>query len=108
MKINEILRKGRRGYNRVLTLEEKESMDADSFGYLLGLYHIGSVDHIKLENLIDNCITIAVNSRERLEIEKTKRIVNILLFYDRSIDHLGDVIPFLGILDDFYENDIVH
>ena len=106
--LREMIEGRKENYNRVLTRDEQKSLDADSFGYLLGLYRIGTINHVKLESLIDSCIAIAVNNREMLKLEKTKRIVNILLFFDNALEKVGEIVPFLGILDDGYENDIVN
>ncbi|MBW6515231.1 MAG: DUF494 family protein [Candidatus Cloacimonetes bacterium] len=69
-------------YNRILTPEERKLLDTDSFGYLLSLYQIGTIDTIKLEQYIDYCLTIAYYEKEKLSLERTKKIVSMLLFCD--------------------------
>ena len=69
-------------YNRILTPEERKLIDADSFGYLLSLYRMGTIDSIKLEQYIDYCLSIAYYEEEQLSLERTKRIVNLLLYCD--------------------------
>ena len=92
-------------YNRVLTPEEKKLLDTESFGYLLSLYQIGTIDSIKLEKYIDYCLSIAYYEQERLFLERTKRIVSMLLFCDNMFIMNRD---FVSLFKEFEEDITVY
>ena len=92
-------------YNRVLTPEEKKLLDTESFGYLLSLYQIGTIDSIKLEKYIDYCLSIAYYEQERLSLERTKRIVSMLLFCDNMFIMNRD---FVSLFKEFEEDITVY
>ena len=92
-------------YNRVLTPEEKKLLDTESFGYLLSLYQIGTIDSIKLEKYIDYCLSIAYYEQERLSLERTKRIVSMLLFCDNMFIMNRD---FISLFKEFEEDITVY
>ena len=97
--IEKIVNLDKKGYNRILSLDEKAMLNPESFGYLLSLYHYGSIDHIKLEKLIFGCFYIALRREEPLSLSITKSLVNMLLFYDNGFLFSRELLPYLISLD---------
>lgn len=91
----------KKSYNRILTSEESENIDTEAFGYLLSLYNYGTVDHLKLEKLIYCCLYLAEKNDEKLSLNRTKSLVNLLLFYDNSVMSVKELIPWLNRQDDY-------
>ncbi len=98
-----------RTYNRILTPEEKGLMDAESFGYLLSLYLIGTIDSIRLEKFIDHSLSIAFHERQKLSLERTKRIVNMLFFFEGTSLRSKDFVAlFREFEEELNEHDVLH
>ncbi len=106
--VEHIINSKKKNYNRILTSEEKEYLETDSYGYLLSLYYHGTIDDVKLENLIHCCISIAVKLDEQLSLKKTKSLVDKLLFHDNVLFHIQELIPFLNIIIEQTESEIVN
>jgi uncharacterized protein Smg (DUF494 family) len=99
----------KRAYNRILTPDEKKLLDTESFGYLLSLYQIGTIDSVKLEKFIDYSLSIAYYEKERLSLERTKKIVDMLLFFDgASLRNMDFVSLFRECEDELCELDLIN
>jgi len=106
---NEDCRMLNRAYNRILTPDEQKLLDTESFGYLLSLYHIGTIDSIELERFIDYCLCIAYYEEEKLPLERTKKIVSFLLFCDNMVIKNRDFVTiFKECEDEITNNDTIH
>lgn len=98
-----------KAYNRILTPEERKLMDAESFGYLLSLYRMGTIDSMKLERYIDCSLSIAYHEGEKLTLEDTKRIIGMLICCDNSTLRNKDLISLYKELEDELSDfDIIH
>ena len=75
----------RKAYNRIFTTEERKLLDTNSFGFLISLYQIGTIDSVKLEKYIDFCLSVAYYDEEKLSLDRTKRIVSMLLYCDNLL-----------------------
>ena len=96
----EMLSKDKRSYNSVLTGDEKRLIDPDSFGYLLKLFQIGTIDGDKMERIIDACLYIGKMENKPIELERVKRLANILIHYDSPIAMSKDLIFLINEFDD--------
>lgn len=98
-----------RTYNRILTQDEQKLLYPESFGYLLSLYQIGTIDSIELEKFIDYCLSVAYYEEEKLSLERTKKIVSLLLYCDSLVLKRRDFVTiFKECEEEISSNDTVH
>jgi uncharacterized protein Smg (DUF494 family) len=84
----------------VLTNDEKKFIDSDSFGYLLKLYQMGTINGDKMEKIIEASIYIAMLDNRKISLPKIKQLANILIHYDNSIVISKELAHIINELDD--------
>ncbi|MBC8384452.1 MAG: hypothetical protein H8E57_02910 [Candidatus Cloacimonetes bacterium] len=103
--IDDILKDNKeKHYNRILSKEEKRVMTPKSYGYLIDLLRLNSIDNELFERIITLSMQLNIFMKKKINKNMMEEIVNYLMFTEPKEVSIKELLDIFYV----YENEIVY
>ncbi len=79
-------------YLRTMSVEERQYITLEAFGYLVNLHYLGSVDRYTFEKIMNLCLTLSGIINRRVSRGMVEQIVNLILFSGMEEISMRDIV----------------